>query len=299
MDRLEIPAPISLNGVPSSDTNSPREGDTSQSMPERVWRVRGQVRALTHPWDIGHLMGAGLRMAAAYRVVGLMRAVACDESTRTLAAVLTTLGEITELLDCGTEDEGVERLHDALAALGASLRFHHGAVPQPSRLPPGYVAEATETSFNEEGMIQLGRDEAAIERQRSGYRELGEALARVQLSGRLARHPTFDEYVVQRWELTPLQARRLILAAAVARNVTRWTQRAPANEGQALSLARLQSPADQAHVWEELVVDAGEEPVTSRMVRNAVARFVRKYGHDAPEFGDVEASDDGAARAER
>lgn len=296
MDVLETPEFGSLNEMPSNETDPPREDGASQSTPSRVWHVRQAVRALSQPWDIGHLMGAGVPMAAAYRVVGLMGAIGSEESTRTLAAMMAALEETTELLDCGSTDERVGQLRDALVELRGSLRSRFKPAARPSRFPPGWSAEATETTLSEAQMVHFEQDEIAVERGRSGYRAMGTALARIE-GERLYRgqYATFGEYVVKHWELTPRQARRLIEAAEVAENVASEVERVPANEAQALALVRIQDPADQRHVWEMLCVEVGDGPITSRMVRSAVGRFIRRYTLDAGEPGDVEARVDDAA----
>jgi len=72
-------------------------------------------------------------------------------------------------------------------------------------------------------------------------------------------HSTFEDYCKDRWDMGKRNAYQLIAASAVLENVRKCAQiEEPANEAQARSLTKLETPEKQQEAWEMVVETAPE-----------------------------------------
>jgi len=121
---------------------------------------------------------------------------------------------------------------------------------------------------------ELRKHESVIRRGWETFVDVGNALAQIQ-KDRLYRgeFKTFAEYCRGRWQYGKSQAYRLMGAAEVIANLSPIGDiPRPVNEAQVRPLIGL-SAEDQLSAWKAAVEKAGENGVTAKLVREAVAPF--------------------------
>lgn len=143
--------------------------------------------------------------------------------------------------------------------------------------------------------LELDRLEGRIEKGLRAFWEIGQSLGQIR-DKQLYRqtYKTFEEYCLNRWEMSRRSAYRLIEAASVYENVTHGSQIPenvthgshfkilPANERQVRPLATL-TPEQQRQAWAKAVSTAPGGKVTS----GHVAQVAREYHREnsANKFG--------------
>ncbi|WP_026104476.1 hypothetical protein [Anabaena sp. PCC 7108] len=133
--------------------------------------------------------------------------------------------------------------------------------------------------------VELGRLEDRIEKGLRAFWDIGQSLGQIR-DKQLYRqsYKTFDEYCLNRWEMSRRSAYRLIQAALVYENVTRGSQSfvnvthgsqnqiLPTNERQIRPLVTL-PPEKQREAWAKAVSTAPNGKVTA----DHVAQVAREY----------------------
>lgn len=122
---------------------------------------------------------------------------------------------------------------------------------------------------NCQALVELVERESRIERaQRNAYYEIGLDLMAIRdrglykseraepVAGRYS-FTTFEEYVQDRWEMTPQRCGQIINAANSAAKLETIVSVLPSRESHVRELLKLESDEDQATVWQS-VVDRGE-----------------------------------------
>lgn len=143
------------------------------------------------------------------------------------------------------------------------------------------------SGFEDESSItvELGTLESRIEKGLRAFWDIGQSLGQIR-DKQLYRqsYKTFDEYCLNRWEMSRRSAYRLIQAALVYENVTRGSQSfvnvthgsqnqiLPTNERQIRPLVTL-PPEKQREAWDKAVSTAPNGKVTS----DHVAQVAREY----------------------
>ena len=130
-------------------------------------------------------------------------------------------------------------------------------------------------------MLEHRADEAIITRGLMMFSELGLALKRIkERKSYRATHPTFDEYLADRWHYRKSYACRLINGAEIVKQLTTFTQVLPQNESQVRPL--LTVPHDKLEeVWGNVEKEAKEGVVTAELVKKAAEPFQPKMGKRA------------------
>jgi uncharacterized membrane protein len=139
-----------------------------------------------------------------------------------------------------------------------------------------------EEALSEAEVIELDSLEATVQRGLRAFWEIGQAL-RVLRDKRLYRqnYETFEEYCINRWEMSRRSAYYLIDAAAVYENVNRGSQILPANERQARPLTAL-TPSEQQQVWLKAVSTAPNGKITATHITKVVKEYQK--GKDDEKF---------------
>lgn len=132
---------------------------------------------------------------------------------------------------------------------------------------------------------ELIEREGRIERaQRNAYYEIGLELKAIRDGGlyKVEREQpiagrfswlTFEEYVGERWEVSQEKAYKLIYAAEAAQKLSNCTSFVPAKESHVRPLLALESDAERAAVWQEVIRERAGEPVRASDVEAAVERY--------------------------
>jgi ribosomal protein L44E len=130
-----------------------------------------------------------------------------------------------------------------------------------------------ENQLNEAETAELGRLECKIENGLKAFWEIGQSLGQIR-DKRFYRqdYKTFEEYCLNRWEMSRRSVYQLIDAALVYENVRHGAQILPANERQVRPLATL-SPEKQRDAWTKAVSTAPNSKVTAAHV----AQIAREY----------------------
>jgi hypothetical protein len=130
--------------------------------------------------------------------------------------------------------------------------------------------------------------EALIDKHLEGFLAVGIALRIIRDAKLYQRedHDSFEAYCKDRWGFGRSRASQLITAASTAEPVYNCKQftRFPANEAQVRPLV----PLDQEQriaVWSQVVADAGDAPITAKMVE-AAAEAVTPTTDTCPSRGD-------------
>lgn len=120
---------------------------------------------------------------------------------------------------------------------------------------------------------ELHRLESRIEKGLRAFWEIGQSLSEIR-DQRLYRqnYKTFDEYCLERWEMSRRSVYQLIDAASVYENVRHGAQILPANERQVRPLVNL-PPEKQREAWAKAVSTAPNGKVTA----SHVAQVAREY----------------------
>ena len=137
-------------------------------------------------------------------------------------------------------------------------------------------------------VMDLMENEKMIDQGLASFCEVGWALERIRdgKKYRAAGHKTFTVYVVTRWGFSPDFARKLVAAAAIARNLNSvksdtTVSLSPNTEGQVRPLAGL-DPVDQQAAWAEAVDAAeGQQPTAAQVAKAAEKRRPDKPKHPA------------------
>lgn len=91
------------------------------------------------------------------------------------------------------------------------------------------------------------------------------------------RYGTFEAYCRDRWELKASYTQRLLDAARVVeilpmgKNAVR-----PSNERQVRPLSLLAEPGDQREAWLQAIKEAGDRPVTGKIVEASVKNMIKE-----------------------
>lgn len=128
--------------------------------------------------------------------------------------------------------------------------------------------------LNETETLELISLEATVEKGLRAFWKIGQALRLIR-DKRLYRenYPTFEEYCLNRWEISRRSVDHLIAAASVYENFeNHGSQILPANERQVRPLTAL-PPEQQLEVWNQVVTTAPEGKITS----THVAQVVKEY----------------------
>lgn len=107
--------------------------------------------------------------------------------------------------------------------------------------------------------------------------EVGRALAKIR-DGKLYQgegFKSFEAYCRERWEMSRVQAHRLVKSAEVASNLLPIgnTVPLPTTESQVRPLTAIPEPEQQAAAWQEAVATAPEGKVTAKHVAAVVAKI--------------------------
>ena len=132
---------------------------------------------------------------------------------------------------------------------------------------------------------ELLEREGRVERaQRNAYYEIGLELRAIrdgglykidreqQIGGRYS-FLTFEEYVEQRWEMDVSRAKQLVAAAEAVLKIATIVAVLPLRESHVRELLRLESDAERASVWQEVIRERAGQPVRASDVAAAVARY--------------------------
>jgi hypothetical protein len=130
--------------------------------------------------------------------------------------------------------------------------------------------------LSEVEVLELDSLEATVQRGLRAFWEIGQAL-RVLRDKRLYRqnYDSFEEYCINRWEMSRRSAYYLIDAASVYENVNHGSQILPANERQARPLTAL-TPSEQQKVWQEAVSSAPNGKVTATHINQVVKAYQKQ-----------------------
>lgn len=126
-----------------------------------------------------------------------------------------------------------------------------------------------------EQLETLAQCEVEIRESLRGFLTLGAALFKVQ-KGHLysATHATFEDYCRERWQISSGHAYRLIAAAQVVEALLPiGNTPLPSNESQVRPLLEVDRDLVPA-VWKRVVANAGDQPITAKLVREAVKEIV-------------------------
>ncbi|MEO6808445.1 MAG: hypothetical protein ABI353_04975 [Isosphaeraceae bacterium] len=136
---------------------------------------------------------------------------------------------------------------------------------------------------------ELARHEAAIERGRKAFIEVGAALMAIH-NDRLYRSNfgTFEDYCWERWGLSVRRAYQVLKAAEVAENVKNFSHcDPPDSDSQARALAPLPAPEQGEALIEARSLSNGKP--TAKVVREVVDRRLSKAeSYTAPEVQDID-----------
>lgn len=134
----------------------------------------------------------------------------------------------------------------------------------------------TGNTLTEAELIELSSLEAKVEQGLRAFWEIGQALGRIR-DRRLYRqeYGTFDDYCINRWEMSRRSAYQLIEAARVYENVRHGAQILPANERQTRPLVTL-PPEKQQEAWAKAVSTAPNGRVTSTHIAQIVKEYQQK-----------------------
>lgn len=134
----------------------------------------------------------------------------------------------------------------------------------------------TEDRLNDAEVVELAYLEVIVERGLRAFWEIGQALKQIR-DKRLYRqgYRTFDDYCINRWEMSRRSAYQLIEAARVYENVRHGAQILPANERQTRPLVTL-PPEKQQEAWAKAVSTAPNGRVTSTHVAQIVKEYQQK-----------------------
>ncbi|BAZ08262.1 hypothetical protein NIES4071_00670 [Calothrix sp. NIES-4071] len=137
-----------------------------------------------------------------------------------------------------------------------------------------------EEALSEAEIIELDSLEATVQRGLRAFWEIGQAL-RVLRDKRLYRqsYETFEEYCINRWEMSRRSAYYLIDAAAVYENVNHGSQILPANERQARPLTAL-TPSEQQEVWLKAVSTAPNGKITATHITKVVKEYQKQNDNE-------------------
>jgi protein gp37 len=136
---------------------------------------------------------------------------------------------------------------------------------------------------NTECLVELIERESRIERaQRNAYYEIGLDLKAirdrglyktprdVEVSGRYS-FTTWEEYVEQRWDMTPQRSGQIIIAAECASKIEKILSVLPSKESHVKELLALESDEHRAEVWKRIV--DSKSSVTAKTVSDEVEKF--------------------------
>jgi hypothetical protein len=107
------------------------------------------------------------------------------------------------------------------------------------------------------------------------FLDVGGALVEIRESKLyMPEYKTFEAYCKKRWGMSVRHAYRLMDAAAVAENVSNWSQIQPASESQVRPMTGLE-PDAQREVWDRATEAAGGQP-TAQQVEAALIENLEK-----------------------
>ena len=131
-------------------------------------------------------------------------------------------------------------------------------------------------ALSEAEVLELESLESTVQRGLRAFWEIGQAL-RILRDKRLYRqcYDTFEEYCINRWEMSRRSAYYLIDAAAVYENVNHGSQILPANERQARPLTAL-TPSEQQKVWQQAVSTAPNGKITATHIIQVVKAYQKQ-----------------------
>jgi cobalamin biosynthesis Mg chelatase CobN len=121
---------------------------------------------------------------------------------------------------------------------------------------------------------RLTKLECQMERDQTAFVRYGNALLEIRES-RLYRqsHATFEDYCLERWQLSKPYATRLIQSAKVASNLVPMGTIQPTSERQVRPIANLE-PKQQREVWQKAVETAPKGKVTAAHVERVKKEFI-------------------------
>ncbi|MBE9227843.1 hypothetical protein IQ264_20690 [Phormidium sp. LEGE 05292] len=134
----------------------------------------------------------------------------------------------------------------------------------------------TENRLNDAEVVELAYLEVTVERGLRAFWEIGQALGQIR-DRHLYRqgYRTFDDYCINRWEMSRRSAYQLIEAARVYENVRHGAHFLPANERQTRPLVTL-PPEKQQEAWAKAVSTAPNGRVTSTHVAQIAKEYQQK-----------------------
>ncbi|MBF2067511.1 MAG: hypothetical protein IGS39_24305 [Calothrix sp. C42_A2020_038] len=177
--------------------------------------------------------------------------------------------------------------HIDFTAKGATFQYESGseqevAVASTPSSNANHITNINnpETELSEAEALELDSLEATVQRGLRAFWEIGQAL-RILRDKRLYRqnYNSFEEYCMNRWEMSRRSAYYLIDAAAVYENVNRSSQILPANERQARPLTVL-TPSEQQKVWEQVVSTAPNSKITATHITQVVRAYQKQNNKD-------------------
>lgn len=133
-------------------------------------------------------------------------------------------------------------------------------------------------NLSESEKLELNALEGMVQRGLRAFWEIGKALHQIR-DKRLYRfsYETFEEYCINRWEMSRRSAYYLIEASLVYDNVNHGSQILPANERQARPLTAL-TPSQQRKVWSQVIATAPNGKITAIHVDKVVKEFQSTNG---------------------
>jgi protein gp37 len=157
-------------------------------------------------------------------------------------------------------------------------------------------------AVDQEQLANLLEREARIDRaQRNAYLEIGLELKAIR-DGKLYATPrsepvagrytftTFEEYVEERWDITPQYANGIVRSAEAAEKLETIVSILPARESHVRELLKIEDDEDRAKVWQS-VVDRGET-ITAKIVTEEVQRFIAQQEKNWLTVTEWEACDE-------
>ena len=125
-------------------------------------------------------------------------------------------------------------------------------------------------ALTKEESLLLETCETAIETGIDSFLEVGNALARIR-DGKLYRetHGTFADYVRERWNMSSSYAYRIMNMNEVVEDLLPIGD--IPNEAQSRELGKLETPAERAEVWQEVIEETQGKP-TAKAVKEAVEK---------------------------
>lgn len=140
-------------------------------------------------------------------------------------------------------------------------------------------------ALSEAEVLELESLESTVQRGLRAFWEIGQAL-RILRDKRLYRqcYDTFEEYCINRWEMSRRSAYYLIDAAAVYENVNHGSQILPANERQARPLTAL-TPSEQQQVWQQAVSTAPNGKITATHIIQVVKAYQKENDNEKSKPG--------------